>query len=134
MESLGVMALFHEMVASRASGSVDLRTLRTEVFSKSDALIYLGQPNGVAPQHVLFAADSRELIDALESDEQRTETVSLAVLWELDESFLEEQGISHVRVQNRKTGATHELELAGIGGKESLDLLVLSETLLDGNE
>lgn len=123
------MALFHEMVGNQPDKSGDLRTLRTEVFSSNDALVYFGQPNGLPPQHILFAADSRELVDALENDEQRTETVAMAVLWNLNEAFLAEQGITYTQVKGRDGRARYELELAGIGGKDKLDLMVLAEML-----
>jgi hypothetical protein len=47
----------------------------------------------------------------------------------LDDAFLAEQGISVSRTDDEESGATHALELAGIGGKEKLDVLVMTEML-----
>jgi hypothetical protein len=128
-EPVGVMALFHELLGRGGGGLPLLRTLRSGVFGDTDSLIYIGNPNGLPPRHVLFAEDACQLVETLEDDEQRTETINLAVLWRLDSDYLEEQGIEHSEVTDRDSGATHELVLAGVGDMQELEVVVLSEAL-----
>jgi hypothetical protein len=130
-ETVGVMAVFHE-VLGQGDGLPLLRTLRSGVFGETDSLVYVGNPNGEPPRHVLFAEDASKLVETLEDDEQRTETVNLAVLWKLDADYLDRQGIEYATVAGRNSGATHELALAGVGDMHNLEVIVLSETL-DGN-
>jgi hypothetical protein len=130
-EPVGVLALFHELLGSGEYGLPLLRTLRSGVFGETDSLIYVGEPNGNAPRHVLFAHDSEELIENLEDDEQRTETVTLAVLWHLNSEYLNSQGIEWEEAADAATGATHVIRLAGIGGRDELELVVLG-LMLDG--
>jgi hypothetical protein len=128
-EGVGVLAVFHEALGSGDFELPELRTLASGVYGSTDALMYLGQPNGEPPRHVLFAEDSRELIKLLESDEQRTETVTLAVLWDLAPDYLDSQGIAHAEVSGRDSGATHELVMGGVGDHGNLEVLVLAEKL-----
>jgi hypothetical protein len=128
-EAVGVLALFHELLGAGRYQVPLLRTLQSGVFGETDSLIFLGEPNGVPPRHVLFAADARALIELLENEEQRTETVDMAVVWELDGQYLESQGIEHREARDTHTGTTHLIELAGIGGKDTLELMVLSDVL-----
>lgn len=128
-EAVGVLALFHELLGAGTYEVPLLRTLQSGVFGETDSLIFLGEPNGVPPRHVLFAADAKALIELLENEEQRTETVDMAVVWDLDEQYLEGQGIDHQEARNTHTGTTHLIELAGIGGKDTLELMVLSDVL-----
>jgi histidine kinase/DNA gyrase B/HSP90-like ATPase len=128
-KAVGVMALFHELLGRGAPGLPLLRTLRTGVFGRTDSLIYVGNPNGEPPRHVVFAKDSHDLIRLLEDDEERTETVNLAVLWTLGSAYLEKTGVEYEEVKGRETGATHQLSLAGRGEKDDLEVVVLSDAL-----
>lgn len=127
--SVGVMALFHEVVARQNGALPLLRTLTSGVFGATDSLVYVGNPNGAPPRHVLFAQDASQLIKTLEDESQRTETVSLAILWRLNTRYLKRQGIEFAEVDDRDSGATHQLSLSGIGGQEDLEVVVLSELL-----
>ncbi len=128
-EPAGVMALFHELLGHGANDLPVLRTLHTSVFGATDSLIYVGEPNGTPPRHVLFAGDTRELVETLEDDEQRTETVTLAVVWSLNADYLDRQGIDYSAVEDHESGASYKLVLAGVGDMGELKIIVLSEIL-----
>ena len=103
----GVAAVFHELVASQAAPLPKMYTLRTGVFGKQDELIYASEPNGVSPLHVLFGYSVRDISDQLQKDERLTETVDLAVVWEIGR----DPGVDVAESEDYERGATHEMLL-----------------------
>ena len=131
-EATGVMALFHELLASPDFELPLLRTLISAPFRSTDALMYVGQPNGTAPLHVLFAVGPEELVHQLERDERGLATVDMAVIWRLPEDELANIGVE-AEVLTQPGAATHRLLLYGHGGgRETLPVLVLEHRLRRG--
>jgi hypothetical protein len=125
----GVVALFHEMLA-RNGVVPSMRTLTSGVFRPSDALMFLpeAEPSDDEPLHVLFALRPTELIEELEREE-RTGTVTLGVLWTLEDAALAESKIDISKAKDGTDGATHELLLRGLGRRQLLRVIVLDQLL-----
>jgi hypothetical protein len=121
----GVVALFHEMLA-RNGVVPPMRTLTSGVFRQSDALMFLpgADPGNDQPLHVLFALRPTELVEELEREE-RTGTVTLGVLWTLDDEELTASKIDVSDAEDGPDGATHELLLRGLARRQRLRVIVL---------
>lgn len=124
-----VMAIFHELLARDRSVLPKMRTLRTGVFFDDDSLIYLGEPNGVAPLHVLFAMRAADLVRQLEISGSTARTANLAVVWEIGESDLAERGVQVAELQGADDGATHVLLLRGVASLDELRIIGLKALL-----
>lgn len=127
-------AIFHELI-SAADSPLDFSPLSARVFASEDALIYQAAPNGKPPMHVVFGVRASEIIEQLEGDDRYALTADLAVVWEVDKEALDELGLRSKRVPRRKRPvATHEVEMAGIGERESLRFLSLRDVLVDADD
>jgi hypothetical protein len=105
--AVGVTAVFHELVASNAGLLPAMYTLRTGVLGEQDELVYMSEPNGVPPLHVLFGYTVKEVSDQLQKDERLMETAELAVVWEVGR----DPGVSVAELEDHDRGATHEMLL-----------------------
>jgi hypothetical protein len=124
-----VVAIFHELLARDRSVLPEMRTLRTGVFFEDDSLIYLGQPNGLPPLHVLFAMRAADLVRQLEVSGSTARTASLAVVWEIGESALAERGVQVDELRGADDGATHVLLLRGVANLDELRIIGLKALL-----
>ncbi len=123
-------AIFHELVGTASSLLHELRPLNSRVFASEDALIYTTSPNGELPLHVVFGLVASDIVHELEGDDQYAATADLAVVWQVDEGELETLGLRATRLTGTQgDAATHSLELAGIGRRESIRLLALEVVL-----
>jgi hypothetical protein len=125
----GVVAIFHELVARDDTDLPDMRTLRSGVFFSDDSLIYLGEPNGDSPLHVLFALRAIELVRQIEASGSAARTASLAVVWELGESALADRGVEVQAIEDAPDGATHILLLRGVANLDELRVIGLKSFL-----
>jgi hypothetical protein len=128
-EALGVLALFHELVAHGNGYLPSLRTLKTGVRrAETDSLILL---NGTDQQvrHVVFAFSGPELLKELVREDGSSETADLAVVWTLRPKSLEKQGIEAEAVEASEDGATHELNLFHYAGRSKLRVIELATAI-----
>lgn len=126
----GVMALFHEIVA--ADGLLPLlRTLVTGVFTDDrDALVYLGNPNGTPPMHVLFGHDLADIVTLLEQDNDVSgDSAGLAVVWDVDPAQLAGRGIEVSPAEGDERGATHILLMHRLYNLDRLPVIALKAVL-----
>jgi hypothetical protein len=134
-KQIGVIALFHELIGRQRLGVPPLHTVLSGVISDNDELAYIGPPNGKPPVHVLYAFSASQIVDQLEREESTAEAVGLAVVWRLDEQALSKRGVDVEPVAAGKrnaNGATHQLILRGLGGREVVSLLVLRSLKTNG--
>ncbi|HYH52918.1 MAG TPA: hypothetical protein VD761_02210 [Solirubrobacterales bacterium] len=127
----GVVALFHEMIAR--NGVVPrLRTVTSGVFRPTDSLVYLPEndPDKDDPSHILFAMRPSELIEELEGND-RTRTVTLGILWTLEDGEAADTKITAEQIESGEDGATHELRLGGLAKRNALRVIVLDSLLSD---
>jgi hypothetical protein len=124
-----VVALFHELLAVPGSPLPVLRPLVTEVFDPLDALVYIGQPNGRRPLHVVFAIDHADLLAMFDDGTLEADLIDLAVVWTLESDDADAHRIAiAAAAPDRGDGATHTLAFAGLGGRElSLRTIVLDD-------
>ncbi len=125
----GVVALFHELVAARLKPLPPLRTLQTGTFSEDDELIYIGDPNGVPPLHVLFGLRAADVVKDIEAAGGLARTAKLAVVWDLAPKALAALGVEVIEAVGGDDGATHVLLLRGVAGLDELRVLAI-ETVL----
>jgi hypothetical protein len=121
---VGVLSLFHEMLG-QGGALPSLRTLRDGVFTDDrDALLYIGSPNGAMPLHVVYGHTMNDIFSTLGRLEG-SDTVGLAVVWELDERALLKRGVDAVEVNNLPSGATHVLSMHRQFDLETLPVIAL---------
>jgi hypothetical protein len=126
-ETMGVLALFHELVAHRNGYVPALHTLKTGVRrADTDSLVVLDRESSEPPRHVLFALSGTELLKELVRPDGSAGTADLAVVWTLGSKALAKQGIDAVRVDAGGDGATHELELFDYAGRSRLRVIELA--------
>ena len=126
-----VAALFHELLAAPDGPLPTLRPLVTDIFDPLDALIYVGQPNGKRPLHVVFAKDHADLLTMFDEGTVEADLIDLAVIWSLDSDHEDAGRIGVAPVTNDEgDGATHTLAFAGLGGRErGLRTIVLHQVV-----
>ena len=122
---LGVMALFHELLSLSDGPLPRLRTLQTGVFGADDSLMYVGEPNGQRPLHVLFGFRASDILDQLESEDISSVTADLGVVWSIDTRVIESRGVTAEETDPEEDGATHTLRLHGIGDRQDIRVVVL---------
>lgn len=126
---VGVLALFHELLGK---GGIlpNLRTLQNGVFTDDrDALLYVGNPNGVMPLHTLYGRTLADVFATLERIDG-AETAGLGVVWEVDDATLNRRGIEADEVEGSADGATHVLRMHRQFDLDTLPLIAL-KTVLD---
>jgi hypothetical protein len=126
-----VVAIFHELIGAEIEGLSHLRTLQTGTFAADDELIYRGDPNGVAPMHVLFGLHAVEVVDEIEERGALARTADLAVVWDLRPKDLAERGVTVTDAEQRDDGATHVLRLRGVAGLNQLRVVTLRSVIKD---
>ncbi len=121
---VGVLALFHELLGK---GGVlpKLRTLQHGVFTDDrDALVYVGDPNGAAPLHVLYGHTLTDIFASL-TRLDGAEKPGLAVVWDLGAHSLDSRGIEAEEVTAEASGATHVLRMHRQFDLDALPVVVL---------
>jgi hypothetical protein len=124
-----VVAIFHELLARDNRLLPEMRTLSTGVFFEDDSLIYLGEPNGKQPLHVLFSMRAADLVRQLELSGTTARTAHLAVVWEIGLSALAARGVEVAEAEDRADGATHVLLLRGVANLDELRVIGLKALL-----
>jgi Histidine kinase-, DNA gyrase B-, and HSP90-like ATPase len=127
-DAMGVLALFHELVAHRNGYIPALHTLKTGVRrADTDSLVVVDADDpDEQPRHVLFAFSGPELLKELVREDGSAETADLAVVWALRPKTLAKQGIEATAVEPGRDGATHELGLFHYAGLARLRVIELS--------
>jgi molecular chaperone HtpG len=105
--SLGVSAIFHELIGADESPLPSMYTLRTGVFEDGDELVYAAKPNGVPPMLVLYGYTLKDIARRLQKDERLMETAELAVVWKVGR----DPGVEVAVSETKGGGATHEMLL-----------------------
>lgn len=103
----GVIAVFHELIASGEPLLPAMYTLRTGVFEDGDELVYTAEPNGAAPHLVLYGFSLKDISRRLHKDERLMETAELAVVWEIGT----DPGVEVAEVEDDDRAATHDMLL-----------------------
>ena len=103
-EPLGVLAVFHELIAHENGYLPTMRTLQTGVRrAATDSLISVGNAAEPSPLHVLFAFTGPQLVKDLVREDGSAATAALAVVWHLRPKTLSKQGIDVVPADPGRT-------------------------------
>ena len=125
--TLGVLAVFHELVSHSNGYLPHMRTLQTGLRqATTDSLLLAENEPEQAPMHVLFATTGPELVKSLVREDGSAGTADLAVVWSLRPKTLEKEGVEVARIDPGQDGATHRLQLYDFAGFSELRVIELA--------